>query len=92
MCEITCQYMSQLSKFAKIVESSPPPSVRLFVSFFFAGVSTVGHTFYKHMFQLVPEARKLLLGSLEMGQWLMDFLRMEESNVFLAGDDFHLFF
>ncbi|CAE7230982.1 NGB [Symbiodinium natans] len=23
------------------------------------GVSTVGHTFYKHMFQLVPEARKL---------------------------------
>ena len=26
------------------------------------GVSTVGHTFYKHMFQLVPEARKLRLG------------------------------
>jgi len=27
-----------------------------------SGVSTVGHTFYKHMFQLVPEARKLPLG------------------------------
>ena len=29
-----------------------------------SGVSTVGHTFYKHMFQLVPEARKLPLGGL----------------------------